>query len=163
MEATGRAASAEPSRCSGAKSKTKYQPLKHRAEKGASRCSPSRQAALGVRLVCWRDADVTPYCCGGSPVILFPLILMYFFHSQLCGVCWYESALPSTALPLHPSQHPLHTRKAGDLTGGQEAFANAPFNAHFSKSNGGIEGKSKNCRNCSFHFLWFHNFVAYQF
>lgn len=26
-----------------------------------------------------------------------------------------------------------------------------------------LRGKSKSCRNCSFHFLWFHNFVAYQF
>lgn len=88
---------------------------------------------------------------------------MYLFHSRLCGVCCYESVLPSMALPLHPSQHPLLTLNARNLTGGQEAFANALFNARFPKRDGGVQGKSKNCRNCSFHFLWFHNFLAYQF
>lgn len=100
-----------------------------------------------------------PVVTAGSPDILFSLVPMCFFHSQLCG----ESVLPATALPRHPSQHPLHTGRDRNLTGGQEAFANAPFNAHFSKSNGGVQGKSKNGKNCSFCFLWFHNFVAYQF
>lgn len=68
-------------------------------------------------------------------------MLMYFLRSQLCGVHWCESALPSTALPLRPSQHPLPAWKTGNIAGGREAFANAPFNAHFCKSNGGVEGK----------------------
>lgn len=76
----------------------------------------------------------------GSPVSLFPLMLMPFLHSQLCGVHWCESALP---LPLCPSQHPLPAWKTGNVAGGQEAFANAPFNAHFCKSNGGVEGKKQ--------------------
>lgn len=66
-----------------------------------------------------------------------------FFSLPALWCRGYESALPSTALPLHPSQHAPRTRRAVSLTGGQEAFANAPFNAHFSKSNGGVEGKKQ--------------------
>lgn len=157
-----RSGSAGLSRHSRANSKMNYRPIKHRAEQRASRCSPgcpqrTSRVLAGHRCHCLLSS-------WGSPVILFPLILMYFFHPQGCGVRRYESALPSPSLPLHPSQHPLRTRKAVNLTGGQEAFANAPFNAHFFlRAMEELRGKSKNCRNCSFHFLWFHNFVAYQF
>lgn len=103
--------------------------------------------------------SATRACAGVSQMSLPIVIVGVLCQSLPSG----PDVLFSLVVFVTTSQHYPHPPvlpSTRDLTGGQEAFANTPFNAHFSESNGGAEGKSMNCRNCSFRFLWFHNFCC---
>lgn len=105
----------------GCQQQDKISPHERGAEQKGSRGSPCHQAAIRACPRCH-----CPLSSRGTFVSLCPVVPMCFFT---CGVCvtHSESALPSAT---HLSIL-LSTREAENLTGGQEAFANTPFNAHF--------------------------------